>query len=160
MDQVETSQSDDRGFDTRRPAGAARVVTAANFLRIGSLAIAASILFGCGGGPTLVFPGGTLAGSEVSEPVPDWSFVTDRFVDLETNPEDPYSVELNYILRGGELYLDPSEGKDWLAYIREDARVRVRFGDKIYRATAVLVGNPGELPDFDPERFIYRLDPR
>ncbi|MDJ0788760.1 MAG: hypothetical protein QNK05_18275 [Myxococcota bacterium] len=125
-----------------------------------ALGIIAALLFGCGGGPTLVFPGGALAGTEVAEPVTDWSFVDARFVDLETRPSDPYSVELNYILRDGKLYIDPSEGKRWLDHIREDPRVRVRFGDEIYRATAVLVGEPGELPDFDPERFIYRLDPR
>ena len=127
--------------------------------RAGSLLIAALILSGCGG-PVFVIPGGALAGSEVADPVADWSFVDDRFVDLETRPSDPYSVELDYILRDGQLYLDPSEGKRWLAHIREDARVRVRFGDEIYRATAVLVGKPGELPDFDPDRFVYRLDPR
>ena len=30
----------------------------------------------------------------------------------------------------------------------------------VYPVTAVLVGEPGELPDFDPERFVYRLDSR
>ncbi len=112
------------------------------------------------GGPFLVIPGGELSGRIVSEPVLDWSFVTDRFVDLETRPEDPYSVELNYIVKDGQLYIDPAEGRNWLEFIRADPRVRVRFGDKIYPLQAVLVGRPGELEGFDPDRFIYRLDPR
>ena len=124
-----------------------------------TLAIALTLLLGCGG-PMLVFPGGALSGTEVSEPVADWSFVDDAVFELETRPSAPYSVQLNYIVRDGQLYVDPSEGKRWLDHMREDPRVRVRFGDQIYRATAVLVGKPGELDGFDPDRFVYRLDPR
>ncbi len=113
---------------------------------------------GCGG-PFLVFPGGELRGETVAEPVDDWSFVDSWFVDLETRPGDPYSVELNYIVKDGRLYIDPAEGRAWLEHIREDPRVRVRFGGKIYPLKAVLVGKPGELDGFPEDRFIYRLDP-
>ncbi|MEE9608086.1 MAG: hypothetical protein V3U03_10155 [Myxococcota bacterium] len=114
---------------------------------------------GCGG-PFLVFPGGEMRGEVVTEPVEDWSFVTDRFVDLETRPQDPYSVELNYFVRDGKLYIDPAEGRRWLDYLRADPRVRVRFSEKIYPLKAVLVGQPGEIEGFDPDRFVYRLDSR
>jgi hypothetical protein len=123
------------------------------------VAFASTALFGCGG-PVLIFPGGALSGTVVAEPVSDWSFADDTFVDLETRPDDPYSVELNYVVRDGRLYVDPAEGRTWLEHIRADPRVRVRFGDAIYPATAVLVGRPGELEGFDPDRFIYRLDSR
>ena len=112
------------------------------------------------GGPLLVFPGGELRGEVVHERVDDWSFVDASFVDLETRPADPYSVELNYFVRDGKLYIDPAEGRRWLDHIREDSRVRVRFGDEIYPLQAVLVGRPGELEGFDADRFVYRLDPR
>lgn len=112
------------------------------------------------GGPMLVIPGGELSGEVVSEPVDDWSFVSDRFIDLEVRPDDPYSVELNYLVRDGSLYIDPKEGKRWLEYIRQDPRVRARFSGKIYPLQAVLVGQPGELEGFDSDRFIYRLDAR
>ena len=115
--------------------------------------------FGCGG-PFLVFPGGELSGEVVTTPVGDWSFVRDSFVDLETRPGDPYSVELNYIVKDGKLYIDPAEGRRWLDHIRADPRVRVRFGEKVYALKAVLVGQPGELEGFDPDRYIYRLDSR
>jgi hypothetical protein len=116
-------------------------------------------LLACGG-PVLVFPGGALSGEVVEEPVEDWSFVSATFLDLETRPEDPYSVELNYVVRDGKLYIDPAEGRRWLDHIREDPRVRARFHGKIYPLRAVLVGRPGELEGFDPTRFVYRLDPR
>jgi hypothetical protein len=122
-------------------------------------ALISAVAMGCGG-PFLVFPGGSLSGEAISQPVTDWSFATDRFIDLEVRPDDPYSVELNYIVRDGKLYIDPAEGRNWLDYIREDPRVRVRFDKKIYPATAVLVGRPGELAGFDADRFVYRLDSR
>jgi hypothetical protein len=118
------------------------------------------VLAGCGG-PFLIFPGGRLSGEVVTDPVTDWSFADDRFVDLETRPGDPYSVELNYIVKDGKLYLDPKEGRRWLTYIRDDPRVRVRFGAKVYPVRAVLVGKPGEqVEGFGRDRFIYRLDSR
>ncbi len=120
---------------------------------------ALGVSFACGG-PFFVIPGGELSGEVVSEPVSNWWFVTDRFVDLETRPEDPYSVELNYVVKDGQLYIDPAEGRKWLEFVRADPRVRVRFGDKIYPLRAVLVGRPGELEGFDADRFIYRLAPR
>ena len=41
-----------------------------------------------------------------------------------------------------------------------DPRCRVRFGERIYPVTAVLVGKPGEIAGFDADRFVYRLDSR
>ena len=118
-----------------------------------------SLALGCAS-PFLGLPGGALTGELVTEPVDDWSFADDLFVHLETRPSDPYSVELNYIVLDGQLYIDPAEGKAWLDHIRADPRVRVRFDGKVYPATAVLVGQPGELDGFDADRFIYRLDSR
>ena len=112
------------------------------------------------GGPLLAIPGGELSGEVVADPVTDWSFATDSFVDLETRIDDPYSVGLNYFVRDGVLYIDPAEGRTWFDYLRADPRARVRFGNKIYPVTAVLVGKPGELPGFDADRFVYRLNSR
>ena len=115
--------------------------------------------FGCGG-PFMVFPGGELSGEVTREPVVDWSFADDAFVDLEVRPQEPYSVELNYVVKDGQLYIDPAKGRKWFEYLRADPNVRVRFGSTIYPVTAVLVGQPGELEGFDADRFIYRLDSR
>lgn len=124
-----------------------------------ALALGALGLVACNG-PFLVFPGGELEGEVVAEPVTDWSFVDARFVHLEVRPDDPYSVELNYVVQDGKLYIDPAEGRSWFDYLRADPDVRVRFGDAIYPVTAILVGAPGELAGFDPDRYVYRLDSR
>jgi len=121
--------------------------------------ILVAVLTGCGG-PVFIFPGGTMRGDVVSEPITDWSFVEDAFVDVEFRPDDPYSVELNYFVKDGRLYVDPAAGRKWLEYLRADPRVRVRFGNSIYERTAVLVEDEAELEGFDPTRFVYRLDPR
>ena len=97
------------------------------------------------GGPFLVIPGGELSGEVVTEPVSDWSFVDDPFVDLETRPGAPYSVELNYVVKEGQLYIDPAEGRRWFDYIREDPRVRARFGGKI-SAWACIVSSTAARP--------------
>lgn len=126
-------------------------------MRVGFAIVVAISLLACGG-PFLIFPGGELSGEIATEKVVDWSFVDARFVALETRPEDPYSVTVNYIVRDGQLYIDPAEGRKWLEHIRANPNVRVRFGDKVYPCTAVLVGKPGELEGFDADRYIYRLD--
>ena len=124
------------------------------------LTVALALVCVACGGPILIFPGGELRGLEVREPVRDWSFVDAMFIDLEVRPDKPYSVELNYVVRNGQLYIDPAMGRRWFDYLRADDRVRVRFGNRIYPLRAVLVGRPGELEGFDSDRFIYRLDPR
>ena len=93
-----------------------------------------ALSFGACSGPFLVFPGGRLGGTEVTEPVEDWSFVDSTFMDLELRPEDPYSVTLNYFVRDGKLYVDPAEDREWYQYLKADDRVRVRFGfgDRVY----------------------------
>ncbi len=129
-------------------------------MRSSGFALLALLLVSGCGGPFLVFPGGALSGEVVNEPVADWSFADDRFIELETRPADPYSVQLNYFVRDGKLYIDPAEDRRWHDYIREDPNVRARLGGKVYPLRAVLVGKPGEIEGFDADRFVYRLDPR
>ncbi len=112
------------------------------------------------GGPFLIIPGGALSGEVVTAPVGDWSFVDSQFLDLETRPDDPYSVELNYFVKDGTLYIDPAEGREWFDHIRANPLVRARFDGKVYPLRAVLVGEPGEIEGFDADRFVYRLDAR
>lgn len=111
-------------------------------------------------GPFLVFPGGALSGELVTEPVTDWSFASGGTLELETRPQHPYSVTLRAVVRDGVLYVDAAERRRWHAFLRADRRVRVRIAGRVYPLEAVLVGRPGELPGFDPDRFVYRLDPR
>lgn len=113
---------------------------------------------GCGG-PALILPGGALSGPVVAPPQ-SWEGTDATFLDLEVRSGDPYSVQLNYVVADGKLYIDPAEGRRWFDYLREDARVRVRLSGDVYELKAVLVGRPGELSGFDSDRYIYRLDPR
>jgi len=118
----------------------------------------ACLLAGCDG-PFFMFPGGRLSGVEAAPPA-DWSAFASGIFELETRPSDPYSVELNYIVKDGKLYVDPAEGRRWLDHMRADPHVRVRFVDEVYPLRAVRVTDPAELEGFDPERIVYRLDPR
>ena len=126
--------------------------------RAAVLAIALAVA-ACGG-PFLAIPGGRLAGDVVTTPIADWSFADETWLELETRLDDPYSVQLNYFVRDGKLYIDPAEGRTWLDHLRADPRARVRLSGKVYPVAAVLAGKPGELAGFDPERFVYRLDSR
>jgi hypothetical protein len=128
-------------------------------LNVVLVVVAAMVLPACGG-PLFFIPGGSLNGEIVNEPITDWSFVTARFVELETRPTDPYSVVVEYIVKDRMLYIDPAEGRRWHDHIRTDPRVNIRFGTKVYPLRAVLVGRPGQLEGFSESRFIYRLDPR
>jgi len=124
------------------------------------LGLVMAVTIGGCSSPFLGLPGGKLRGEVVHEPVEDWSFADSWFLDLETRPDDPYSVELNYVVRDGKLYVDPAEGRVWLDHMRADPRVRVRLGGRVYPATAVLAGEPGTLEGFSKDRFVYRLDSR
>jgi len=135
-----------------------RLAEARGGIALVTLFLACGIVF-CGG-PFLLFPGGELSGEVVSEPVVDWSFTSSGVLDLETRPEDPYSVAINFVVREGKLYIDPAEGRRWLEHIREDPRVRIRIEGGIYPRRAVLMGRPGDIEGFDPTRYVYRLDAR
>ncbi len=122
------------------------------------VALAASLVAMACSGPFYAIPGGALDGTLVTQPVRDWTFLDEKWVHLETRPEEPYSVELNYFVRDGRLYIDAAEDRRWHEHIRADPRVRARFGEKIYPLRAVLAGRPGELEGFDPDRYVYRLE--
>ncbi len=60
-------------------------------------------LLGCG--PVLMLPGGELEGEVTSAPK-DWSFSDETStIQLETRPEDPYSVNIWAVSLGPALYV-------------------------------------------------------
>lgn len=122
-------------------------------LALAALLLAAQV--GCGG-PMLAIPGGALAGDVAPVPA-SWSGFESGVLELETRPEDPYSVQINYVVRDGRLYVDPAEGRRWLDHLRASPLVRARIGGRVYSLRAVLVAHPGELEGFDPDRFVYEL---
>lgn len=120
-----------------------------------SLALAAA-LAACGG-PLGPLHGGRLRGTAHGAPPGDWSFANQhRHAALEVRPRDPYSVTVNYYEVGGRLYLDigaEAGWHRWRRYIRDDPRVRVRFGADIYDAVALPVGDEAEIAALLPAYF-------
>ena len=130
-----------------------------------ALLVAISFSVGCAG-PLGVFPGGTLAGPEVStvasafpaEALPDAGGV----IQLETRPSDPYSVNLNARKIAGHVYLDPTEARAWFQHIQADARIRIRFpGDEeVYLALAIVEEDAEVVAQFASDRRVLRIEPR
>lgn len=96
-------------------------------------------LIGCGG-PLVMIPGGQLSGPVVSAPT-DWSF-TDEVdtIQIETRPDDPYSVNVWGTALGPDLFIacgDPTS--QWCENLGADSRARVRIGDSVYTGAVRLV---------------------
>ena len=126
-------------------------------LKAFTLASALAAASGCNG-PMAFIPGGQMSGPE--ENVTSWEFAGQfENFELETRPDDPYSVRVNFVLRDGNLYVDPAEDRAWYAFLLESPEVRVRFAETIYPAKAVPVTQREELLGFEPDRRVFRLDP-
>ncbi|MEE2677995.1 MAG: nitroreductase/quinone reductase family protein [Myxococcota bacterium] len=131
---------------------------------------------GCNG-PVVLLPGGRLAG-EV-RPVPkDWSFAgAYGTAQLETRPQDPYSVNIAYTILDGEPLINAGDTETrWVKNIAADPRVKLRVDGVIYEMRADRVHSRAEVErfakawtsqsmfrrdpsDLDPV-WIYRLVPR
>jgi hypothetical protein len=140
------------------------------------LAIPLLLVLGCG--PLVMIPGGSLSGDV--QPVPaDWSFTDEvETVQLETRPDDPYSVNVWGVGVGDTFYIASGRGIDaaWAEHIEANPNVRLRVGDAIYELAAARTTDPAELDaflaaakekyDFEPEpeqretAVLYRLTPR
>jgi hypothetical protein len=136
----------------------------------------ALIMSGCNG-PLPFMSGGALSGDE--RPAPEeWALDEDfATVQLETRPEDPYSVNISYTQIAGRLYINAGDTeKKWVTHMEVNPLVRLRTGDVIYLARAERVVDPAEVSEFgdawvshsmflrDPddleEVWVYRLVPR
>ena len=128
------------------------------WIRLSVLVGVAGCIMGCNG-PMAWMPGGALVGPE--QTAQNWTTAAAgaETLELETRPEDPYSVRIGFVLRDGDLYIDPAEDRRWYAYLVEDRAVRVRFADVIYRAEVVEVTDANELAGFDDTRHVFRLEP-
>ena len=105
-------------------------------------------LLGTGCAPSLIFPGGKLRGTLDSSVIDDWGFTDEvEFVQIETRPDRPYSVQV-YGVGSGKAFYIASQGwrgalgsthrARWIDHLGEDPRIRLRVG----------------------EVFVYRLGPR
>jgi len=103
---------------------------------------------GCGG-PFVLFPGGALEGPTVATP-DGWSFTDDvDTVQLETRPDDPYSVNIWVIAIDEHLYVHAGANRaTWVENMEADPNVRVRVNDSIYELAASRVDSQEEFDRF------------
>ena len=140
------------------------------------LVLLVAALVGCNG-PTLLMAGGELDGPV--EPAPeDWSTLAPfGTVQLETNPSDPYSVNLAGMLVDGVPQLNAGDSETtWVKHMAADPQVRLRVHGKLYELRATRITDRAGIERFaaewmkqgswarDPTKldvvWIYRLDPR
>ena len=153
-------------------------------MRLRLILIPMLALLACGSiGP---IPGGELKGDLVTAPPEDWSFLDEEHtIELETRPDDPYSVNVWIARHAGNPYVptsliagveDPAE-RAWVQHVLDDPRVRIRVAGKLYPRRAVRVENAAEAeaaravliakyevePSDDQQEtraWIFRLEPR
>ena len=112
-------------------------------------------LLGTGCAPFLVFPGGELRGTLDSSVVDDWGLTDElEFVQIETRPDRPYSVQV-YGVGSGHAFYIASQGwrgalgstnrARWIAHLAEDPRIRLRVGETLHPLQAVRVEDDSEL---------------
>jgi hypothetical protein len=115
-------------------------------MKLAALILLAFVV-GCGG-PWGPIAGGRLTGTASAQPVENWRFAKSfTHMEIETRPDDPYSVTIYHYVIDDDLYVEA--GKSWWSRWREflhtNPEVRVRFGDTVYPARAVLVSDPAEI---------------
>ena len=105
-------------------------------------------------------PGLWLKGQLVTTPITDWSFVNEVkhpgrsintiLVETQTPYFIPHSVRVMPDVRDGQFYIRSHQDrmnvnfpydKTWTADVARDPRVRMKIGDKLYKATLVLVAD-------------------
>ena len=146
--------------------------------------VLAAALLGCG--PIGPFSGGELSGDVGTHAVADWSFLDEHeTVQLETRPDDPYSINIWIGHLDGSPYVvtslilgeeDPAE-RAWVQHVQSEPRVRLRVDGVLYERLSVRVEDPAEAEavrrmmitkyEVEPGQdgrtegaWIFRLDPR
>lgn len=127
--------------------------------------------------PFIVFAGGELSG-HVEQPPAEWSQLRDEETfQLETRPDDPYSVNIWAVGIEDNAYIGTGpDGTNWSDHIAADPRVRLRVGETVYPLLAHPVSNRAErtrvaaayAEKYDMDRdenwlkdaLVYRLDRR
>jgi len=126
------------------------------------VALAIALTSAACGGPFLLLPGGQLEGDVASVPA-DWSFTHDvSTIQIETNPAEPYSVNIWAVGVDASLYVHAGANRTtWVEHLDTDPRVRARVGDKIYELASTRVTDAGEFASFaDAYESKYGVRPR
>jgi hypothetical protein len=87
--------------------------------------------------PIVMIPGGELSGTVTAVPA-SWDFTADiDTVQVETNPDDPYSVNVWGVGVGSDFYVAGSKESRWTQNLVADSRVKLRIGDALYELNAI-----------------------
>ena len=114
-------------------------------------------------GPFGLFAGGRLSGE--AQPAPaDWEEVGDYgTMQLETRPEEPYSVNLAYTVMDGALYVNAGDTEtQWVKNMDANPEVRMRIDGTIYELRAERVTDPAVITAFGKawtDQSFFRRDP-
>jgi len=110
--------------------------------RVSALVLSISAFTLACGGPVGPFSGGRLSGQDGEWPV-DWAAVADvEEIQLESGPDDPYSVNLWFAVLQDDAFVvssllmgpDDPEERGWVKNVASDSQVRVRVGAIVYAA--------------------------
>ena len=128
-------------------------------------------------GPVGLMSGGKLDG-ELRPPPASWVSVGESGqMQLETRPAQPYSVNVNYTIVDGNLYVNAGNTEtEWAENIAANPLVRLRIDGTLYDLRAERVTDAVEIASFgkvwarqsmflrDPVQFeevwLYRMAPR
>ena len=128
-------------------------------------------------GPVGLMSGGQLDGEVRTAPA-NWDALGESGqMQLETQPADPYSVNVNYTIVDGNLYVNAGDTETtWVEHIAANPLVRLKIYDSLYELRAERVTNATEIATFgkvwteqsmflrDPAQFdevwLYRMVPR
>ena len=120
------------------------------------------LLFSLACGPTLLFPGGALGGTSTPPPN-DWAWTDEvSTIQLETRPEDPYSVNIWVVGIDEKLYVHAGANRStWVENMEGDSSVRILIDEKIYALSATRVEDQAEFDTFsDAYEIKYGTRPR
>ena len=94
--------------------------------------------------PLVMIPGGKLSGEVIPAPL-NWSAVPET-IQVEMQPDKPYSINIWSIGSAEDLYIATSErGTRWSEILENgNTDVRVRFGSAIYELKALKVTDTEE----------------
>jgi hypothetical protein len=127
------------------------------------LLLAALALAACGG-PLGWVPGGKLEGEPTDVAIADWSFVKRvENLQLETDPADPYSVNIWFVTEDAKLWVFAGGGETstWAKNLFADPHAIVRIEGKLYPRRAVRVTDPEEILHVEQlylEKYDYTRD--
>jgi hypothetical protein len=100
-------------------------------------------------GPFAYFPGGSLEGAPTPVPA-SWEFTGDiDTIQFETNPSEPYSVNIWVVGLGEHLYVHAGDNRsEWIANMEADPNVRLQADDAVYELAANRVTDQAEFDRF------------